>query len=185
MARDNTWANSDGLNVGFGTHTRDYGYLVETGVKGNKHFGQMIISYLGMEDTDAITSANLAFRGVPLPRGSIIVDAVVQGVIAFDSAGDAFTLDIGTYTAGTPTVDDANGIDADIAQAALGVGTVVRCDGASVIHGDDTAPVAVGTVSDDAVYVVAGYEAAAPTVGEAILYLEWITPGLGNDTLAV
>ena len=188
MARDATWANSDGLTVGFGPHTVDLGMLVETGAAGNRHFGQMKLSYLGMEDTDAITTANPAFGGVVLPRGSVIVSAIIQGVVAWDSAGDAFTLDIGTYDAdnsSSATVDDANGIDADIAQAALAVGTMVRCDGASVVHGDDTAAVAVGTTSNSDVVVVAGYEAAAPTAGEAVLYLEWITPLQGDATLAV
>lgn len=190
MARDNTWTNPDGLVVGFGTHATDTGYLTVTSQKGNVYRGQMKIVGANLEDTDSVTAASpgLAPQAATIPRGSVITSAILQTVTAFDSAGDNGTLDIGTYDEDTSsiTVDDADGIDVDIAQSAIdAVGEVVRCDGASVVHGDDTAPVAVGTTSDSDVKVVAAYQTAAFTAGEAILYLEWVQPVEGNTTLAV
>lgn len=190
MAREETWSNQDGLVVGFGTHTPDVGFLTVTGQRDNVYHGEMKITFTGLEDTDSVTSASPGFapQAVRIPRGSVITSAVLQVVTAWDSASDTATLDIGTYDVDTSsiTVDDADGIDVDIAEAAIDtIGEVVRCDGALVIHGDDTAPVAVGTTSNSDVVVIAAYQTEAFTAGEAILYLEWVQPVQGDETLAV
>jgi hypothetical protein len=110
----------------------------------------------------------------------LIHRATLQVVTAFDSAGDAGTLDIGTYSAAA-VVDDADGIDVDIAQSAIdAVGEVVACNGALV-----AGIITVGATSDSDVYVVPAYQTAAFTAGRAVLTIEYSTPSSGNYSLAV
>lgn len=179
--RGGSWTNSDGLLVGFGTREIEKGYLTVTSQKGNRYTGQMVISYSGLEDTDSVTTASpgLSPHAVTIPRGSLITDARLVTVTAFDSAGDAGTLDIGTYSVAA-VVDVADGIDVDIAQGAIdAVGESVACNGALV---GGTVP--VGATSNSDVVVVAAYQTAAFTAGEAVLYLEWVQPVESNSSLA-
>ena len=176
MARNNTWTNSDGLIVGFGTHTEDNNVLALTGSSGTRRtYTIELPDATALEDTDIITVASLGPQHAVIPRGSYIVSAVFSVTTAF-TTGSASTLDIGTYAAagdGSSTGDDvAAGIDADIATTAIdAIGDVVTCDG-SLVGG----ALPVGKVADADCTVVFGFEESAFTAGAGVLTLEVIVP---------
>lgn len=179
--RDATWANPDGLKVGFGTRSVQTNTLVVSGASGAKKSGYMVIDYSGLEDTDSVTAAGISEQSYVIPRGSLITDANFVVHTAF--AGATATLDIGTYDSDLSSIaaDDADGIDVDIAVTAIdAVGDTIQCDGALV-----NAAVLCGATSNSDVVVVAAYQTAAFTAGRGVLYLEWQEPGSGNRTLAV
>lgn len=179
MSRGNTWTNSDGLVVGFGTHSEDNGVLSVADGGTLKTYTIELSAAADLEDTDAITVASIPPQSALIPRGSSIRSATFSVTTVFTSAGAA-TLDIGTYSAAA-VVDDANGIDVDIALTAIdAIGDVVICNGASV-----GGVVPVGSVSNSDVAVVFGFEAAAFTAGAGVLTLEVIVPhGAQGRTLA-
>lgn len=171
MPRDNTWTNSDGLVVGFGTHTEDNGVQAVTGDSGTvRTYTIELPDATLLEDTDSITVASIPPQAVAIPRGSVLNRATLHVTTAFTSAGAA-TLDIGFYSAAA-VVDDANGIDVDIALTAIdAIGDIVICDGALV-----GGVVPLGATSNSDVYVVFGDEAAVYTAGAATLVLEVQVP---------
>ncbi len=180
MSRDTLFVNQDGLTLGFGTHSADNDMLqvVEGGTV--KVYAIEILDATKLEDTDAITAAgSIPPQSVLIPRGSIIRSASFSVTKIFTSGGAA-TLDIGTYSPAA-VVDDANGIDVDIALTAIdAIGDVVVCDGALV-----NGVLPVGAVSDSDVAVVFGFEAAVFTAGAGVLTLEVIVPsGSQGDDLA-
>ena len=186
MSRANTWANSDGLVVGFGLRTDDSHVAAVTGESGTlRTYVIELPDATALEDTDAITVASLPPQSATIPRGSYIKKATLQVKTAFTSAGAA-TLDIGTYAANgdgsSSGDDDADGIDADIALTVIdAIGDVVVCNGASV-----AGVVPVGIVANTDVAVVFGFEAAVFTAGAATLTLEVLVPsGTMGRTLAV
>jgi hypothetical protein len=180
MPRDNTWTNSDGLIVGFGTHTEDNGVGAVTGLSGTQvTYTIELPDATLLEDTDAITVASIPPQSVAIPRGAILNRATFSVTTAFTSGGAA-TLDIGFYSAAA-VVDDANGIDVDIALTAIdAIGDVVVCDGALV-----GGVIPLGATSNSDVFVVFGDEAAVYTAGAGVLTLEMTYPhGSQGRTLA-
>ena len=180
MARNATWTNSDGLVVGFGTHTSDNNVMavVEGGTV--KQYTIDLPDATAIEDTDAITVAgSIPPQSVTIPRGSYIKSASFVVTTAFTSGGAA-TLDIGTYSTAA-VVDVANGIDVDIALSDINaIGEVVACNG-TLVGG----VLPVGGTSNSDVVVVFGDEAAVYTAGAGVLTLEVIVPHGGQGrTLA-
>lgn len=174
MGRDTKWTNSDGLDVGFGTHDADNDVMSATGGT-IKIFTISLPDATALEDTDAVTVASLKQQGAVIPRGSKILSGSFLVTKVF-TTGSASTLDIGTYEAagdGSSTGDDvAAGIDADIATTALdAVGDLVNCDG-SLIGG----AIAVGATADADCTVVFGFEESAFTAGAGVLTLEVLVP---------
>ena len=176
MARNATWTNSDGLVVGFGTHTSDNNVMALATGGTVRQYTIELKDATALEDTDAITVASIPPQSVLIPRGSAIKSATFSVTTAFTSGGSA-TLDIATYSAAA-VVDDGNGIDADIALTAIdAIGDVVVCDGALV-----GGVVPAGATSNSDVAVVFGFEAAAFTAGAGVLTLEVIVPHGGQGT---
>ncbi len=178
MSRSSTWSNSDGLAVGFGTHTKDNDVSAVTSERGSVKTVVMEINGTSVPSTWA--AANVQPQGVLIPRGSIIVDATFQVVTAFTSGGAA-TLNIGTYGgAAFTTADDIDGIDAAVAVAAIdAIGETVQCDGALV-----NTTVAVGATADTDVVLGYNYGTAAYTAGKGILTVMYIEPSGGNTIAA-
>jgi len=174
MSRNEYWANQDGLNVGFGVRTGADGYLVDANSAGIVKSGVMRIVLADLEDTDSVTAVSPGFgRGnaIHLTRGSLIIDANLVTTVVTAGTG---TLDIGTYDfdSSSITVDDADGIDVDIAAADFNaLGEVVQCNGALV-----NALIQVGATSNSDVVVIAAFQTSAFTAGEAELHLKWIEP---------
>ena len=181
MSRDAYWTNEDGLVVGFGT--REVAGNHAAVVSSADGMLEVVLPIIGtqLEDTDSVTAASITGQGAVIPRGALLERAVLHVHEAFDSAGDAGTLDLGTYDADNSaiTVDDADGIDVDILQSAIdAVGDVVVCNGALV-------GAVVGATSNSDVTLVAAYQTAAFTAGKATLVCRFQLPRDFNRSLAV
>jgi hypothetical protein len=178
MARGATWTNSDGLVVGFGTHTVDNDIPVVTAGAGAVK--TLIMEITGVDTVDTITAADIPPQSARIRRGSTILSATLVTTVAWTGAG---TLDIGTWGVGlaTEVVDDADGIDVDIdIDAALAaVGDTVQCNGALV-----NGAVTVGETSNSDCVITASWETAVPTAGKAVLTVQYIEPQY-DATLAV
>lgn len=185
MARGATWTNSDGLVVGFGTHTEDNNVQgVYKGANGEVTVVQEII-LADLPDTFAATNVNP--QDVRIPRGSVIKSAFLQTVVAPTGTG---TLDIGTWGVGlaTEVVDDADGIVADATTAEMGVaGEGILLDGPMIADAATAASTiaTVGATSNSDVVIAASYETAAFTAGKVKLHLTYIPPtGSAGRTIA-
>jgi hypothetical protein len=175
MPRNATWTNSDGLVVGFGTHSVDNNVPAEDAGNGSVKVAKLLITGTSLEDTVTVTS--LPPQAIRLKRGARITRAFLQVVTAFTSGGSA-TLDIGTF-ATDATADDADGIDAAVALTAIdAIGEMVTCDGALV-----GGAVAAGATANSDVVIAASYNTAAFTAGTAILTVEYVEPDF-NKTIA-
>ena len=180
MSRGNTWTNSDGLVVGFGKHSVDNdvpAVLASNG--GAEHTVTCEITLAGLPDTFAAT--NRKPQEVVIPRGSVITSAYV--VVKTAAAGPG-TLDIGLW--GTnDSVDDADGIVADITQAEMDTaGEVHVCDGSLVLDSGGTAAAGVNTVGATAnsdVVIAPSYETSAFTDGVILLTVTYLPPSGSTD----
>ena len=156
MSRGSTWANSDGLIVGFGIHTADNERPGE--VNRNELEREVIVDFT----YDNLPSATDLDGGKHLlPAGSFLVSAslIADGVFT-----DETDLDIG-FEQLDGTDIDADGIDVTLDAAALAAGAVIACDGADV-----------GTVVSATLdaYIVA--TSAAATAGSARLIVRYLPP---------
>lgn len=172
MARGSTWTNSDGLVVGFGTHTEDNDVAAVANTAGRN---VLRVEINGTDLSDTYSASDFKPQDVIIPRGSRIIRASFQVLVAFTSGGAA-TLDIGTFTKGltTDVVDDADGIVADMSIAELtSIGEVHICDGALVGASGQTA---VGATGLGDCVVAPSYETATFTAGRGILTVEYQVP---------
>ena len=186
MSRGSTWTNSDGLVVGFGTHSEDNNVAAVTKSANGRVALKMEITLSGL--SDAFAATNVDPQAVRIPRGSVITDAYLVTKVAAVGTG---TLDIGTWGVGltTEVVDDANGIVDAVATSEMNaVGEVHICDGALVSASGNTAAagiVTVGATSNSDVVIAPSYDTAAFTAGVVLLHLEYIPPsGSAGRTLA-
>tara|TARA_R110000868_G_scaffold40490_7_gene139714 strand:- start:4205 stop:4699 length:495 start_codon:yes stop_codon:yes gene_type:complete len=158
-----TWTNQDGLEVRFNL---DRATVVDSGTLAVSPFKHITKKITGTElpDTDNVAAdADAAF----IPAGSVITRAYVYVTGAF--AGATATMDLGLKLA-AGTAISADGIDADIAVAALdAVGDTILCNGAYVADGNLTG---VRLTAD--AYISASYETAAFTAGQATLVVEYL-----------
>jgi len=185
MGRNATWTNDDGLVVGFGTRTNDNEVSAVVGGKSNTVVIRQVIDLADLEDTDSITIASFSPNAHVIPRGSFVKRATIQATVT-PTTGSTSLLDIGFYDADTSsiTVDDADGIDADVTLAAMTIGDMVDCNGALVGATYKSTVLAVGATSDSDVVVIAGFETAAFTAGQIILTVEYIPPTVVGRTIA-
>lgn len=175
MPRQNTWTNSDGLVVGFGTHSSDNNVPAVVSEAGSVKVLTVLVTGTSIEASASITAASFPPQAAIIKRGAIIQRAKFVTVVPF--TGSSSTLNIGTYAVNTPgTVDDLDGIDATIALTAIdAIGETVVCDGALV-----NGTVGVGATSNSDVQIVFGYGTAAFTAGSGILTVEYIEPSFGR-----
>lgn len=162
MSRDNVWANSDGLAVGFGTRT-----TVKSGsfgVADNGATQKLFLKFRGEDLGDTVSATGDQIVQAPvIPNGATILSATLKVTEAF--VGATAVLDLGLYDKDGTIVDD-DGIDAAVAVAALTLGAEIACDGADI----NTVVATTGGVK-----VGASYDTAAFTAGEAILEVEFAT----------
>ncbi len=183
MSRGNTWSNPDGLVVGFGTHSSDNDVQAEAAGGGLRKSLQMEINGVDLVDTFAI--GQFRPQDIILPRGTIIIRATFQTIVAFSGTGSP-TLDIGTFTKGlaTDVVDDADGLVADMSVAELtSVGEVHVLDGGLIATSGTTA---VGAIGDGNCVIAPSYETDDFEAGKGILTVEYQVPALnsGGQTIA-
>lgn len=179
MARGNTWTNSDGLVVGFGTHSADNGVSAVVGGSGaGKVLQVKLEDATALEAVGSLTAASFKPQDVIIPRGSRILEASFTVTTAF-TTGASGALNIGTNlgnadNSGNYTADDENGIDAAIAVTALdAVGATVACDGA-LVGGVTTC----GAASTSDVRICFGYTTGVFTAGAGVLTVRYIEPSL-------
>lgn len=179
MSRANTWTNSDGLVVGFGTHTEDNNVgAVAQGANGEV----TIVKEITLADLpDTYAATNTPPQEVAIPRGSVIKSAFLQTVIAPTSAATNATLDIGFWSKGlaTEVVDDADGLVADATIAEMGVaGEGIQLDGPMIADAATAASTiaTAGATSNSDVVVAASYETEVFTAGVVKLHLTYIPP---------
>lgn len=178
MSRGSTWTNSDGLVVGYGTHTKDNDVAAVTSERGSVK--TLVMEINGTSVPTSWAAANVSPQAVVIPRGSIITKSTFQVVVPFTSGGAA-TLSIGTYggTAYT-TTDVAAGIDSAIALTAIdAIGETVQNDGTLV-----AGTIAVGATADTECVVGYTYGTAAFTAGKGVLTVQYIEPSGGNTIAA-
>lgn len=127
----NPWINDDGLRVRFGNVLSKQAKVGGPRTSGTRKELRVIL------DTNEapLNSTTVDFLGEPtaaLPEGAYIESALLVVTTAFDSAGDAATLSIGTAQQDATTID-ADGFDVAIAETALDTaGKEVALDGAHV-----------------------------------------------------
>lgn len=185
MARNATWSNSDGLVVGFGTHTEDN--EVSSVYQSANGIVTVQAEYTLANLVDTFAQTNVKPQDVLIPRGSIIKSAIMHCLVTPDSSGDNATLDIGTWGAAhaTPAADDVDGLVADATQAEIGtIGQASILDGPLIA--DSVAAVAgVGATSDSDVVICLSYETTAFTAGKIRLVVEYYPPsGSASRVLA-
>lgn len=179
MSRAATWTNSDGLVVGFGTHSADNDVAAVDAGRGRVK--TMSIKIVGTDLVNTPTDATFPPQAAQIKRGSRILRATLTATTAWTGTG---TLNIGTWgrgTLATPVLDDIDGIDAtiDIDAALAAVGDSVSCDGALV-----NGAVTVGETSNSDCIISYQWATAVPTAGEATLTVEYVEP-VYDDPLAV
>ena len=181
MSREATWTNSDGLVVGFGTHSVDNDVAAVRG--GTEKTLEVEYDLATLSDTFAAT--NVKPQDVIIPRGSVFVEGYLTTLVA--ATGSSSTLDIGTWgvNASTPVVDDADGLVADVTIAEMtSIGEVHVLDGALIATAGTTA---AGAISDSDVVIAPSYETSAFTAGRVRLTVKYIVPAgsTGGRILAV
>ena len=184
MARDATWTNSDGLVVGFGTHSVDND-VAAVQAHGGKHIQKVRINLADV--LTAATNASIPPQAAQIPRGSIVTDAYVQTIVA--AAGSSSTLDLGMWGRGslaTPVVDDADGLASGITLARMStVGEIISLKsdafaGAYIAQldtgGTTVVGTPVGTVALADCVISAEWNTAAFTAGVIEVTVEYLPP---------
>lgn len=128
-----TWYNNDGLFIRFGTEEAK---KTKVGEYGDYDPGSIHLVQVRLDYTDMTALAKTVHRAVRLPGANsqtcFLKKAEVFIEEAFDSAGNAFTLEIGLDEV-DGDIFDADGIDTAIAETAIdAVGDTVVCDGARI-----------------------------------------------------
>lgn len=147
MARQNTWINEDGLEVGFGTRNTVNADAGEVHTLG-------LVKQLKCDINFADLGSAVTQKMMEIPTDAAIVSALFSCNETFDTA-----IEIGTYDSASVAID-ADGLVTTLAHAA---GTVATGAGALI-----------GTAATEANYVVAIATAAAPTTGRGQLVVEYV-----------
>jgi len=184
MSRNTVWENSDGLAVGFGTHSADNESSSVTAE------GEVVTVKQEIDLTvlaDAATALTASPQAHVIPRGSFLMDATIQTVIAATSSGSG-TLDIGTWSRGkaSEVVDLANGIvDAVTVAEMTTIGEIHLCDGAMLPLASGVTG-QVGLISDSDVVIAPSYDTGAFQTGVILFVLRYRKPfGSAGRTIAV
>jgi hypothetical protein len=171
MSRAATWVNSDGLTVGFGTHSDDNDVAAVDSGRGK--IKTMTVEITGTDLVNTPVDTTFPPQAAQIPEGSRILRAHLTATSAWTGTG---TLNIGTWGRGdltTPALDDVDGIDqtVDIDVALAAVGDTVACNGALV-----GGAVSVGETSNSDCIISYQWATAVPTAGTAELTVEYLEP---------
>jgi hypothetical protein len=187
MSRGNTWTNSDGLVVGYGTHSEDNNVsAVHAGANGVR---TITAEYTLVDLSDTFAATNVNPQDARIPRGSVIQSAYIHTLVT-PTTGSTSTLDIGLWGVGlaTEVVDVADGIIADASITEMDIiGSVIQCDGAYIADSATAASTqyAVGAVSESDCVLAPSYETAVFTAGKVRVVVNFIPPsGSSGRTLA-
>ena len=125
------WKNSDGMRVAFGLEQAELCRVGAPTQAGTIKTLECDIVYTEM----AAFGTQQFLNNVPtacVPAGCLLLGASLEIIVAFDSAADALTLDLGMAKQDGTDID-IDGIDAAVAQADIdAVGDTVATDGALI-----------------------------------------------------
>lgn len=161
MARQATWVNEDGLEVGFGTRDSKNPHLATVQTEGNVEIASMVLDY---DTLPAAAGTAPNAKDFAIVGESVITRAYLRVTDAFTSGGTT-TLDIGLVNAAGTAIDQ-DGLDAAIAKAALTAGAVIELDGALI--GDS-----IGSADG---YISTATGSGPWTAGQAVLTIEYVRP---------
>lgn len=165
MARQATWVNEDGLEVGFGTRDSKNPHLATVQTEGNVEIASMVLDY---DTLPAAAGTAPSVKSFAVPADSVITRAYLRVTTAFTSGGTT-TLNVGFVNAAGTAIDQ-DGLDAAIAKAALTDGAVIEMDGALV--GDN--------IGDADGYISTSTGSGPWTAGQAVLTIEYVRPMPGS-----
>jgi hypothetical protein len=127
-----SWLNSDGLYIKYGQTESatitggEYAAMSE----GSMHYIEFEIT---PEVLNTLTGPIFLSDTLLLPGDCFLFKAEFEVEVAFDSTGEAATVDFGLYDTDRTTAYDEDGIDAAIAEADIdAVGDTIACNGALV-----------------------------------------------------
>lgn len=188
MARNSTWANPDGLRIGYGTHPSDNAGFFEVARAGDYLVIQGYVVAATLVDTYAATSYPMRGGEATIPRGSIAMRGSAQAVVACTTSSAA-TYDIGTWSRGlaTEAVDVADGLVADITTAELTpIGETHQLDGTMIVAAASSTAISVGATSNSDCVIAPSWEETVPTAGTILITVEFLTPfGAAGRTISV
>lgn len=181
MSRNSTWANPDGLQVGFGPHTLDTN--IPRVIAGPGHIKTLTLEITGVGLTaTAPAITDFPAQASKIKRGSRIISAAFVPTVGF--TGAAAVLNIGTYKDTSDVAvaaDVSNGImtAANGALANLTLGAVQVCSG-TLVNGS----IVAGATSDSDVYIGVFTTGAAFTAGVGTLTISYVEPLYNVATFA-
>lgn len=159
-----TWTNSDGLRIVYGTDEATAGKAGAQNLLGTYHVLEAKIVFGDIASTGTILDHNLV-----IPKNARIDKVEVITTTAWDSAGDAFVLNVGTIqkssTTGAETELDYDGLVAALPQASMDPAG----DWATVDVNHTYKGAQIGTTLSVNGYLCFDYDTAAPTAGAAIV----------------
>ena len=188
MSRNATWTNSDGLVVGFGTHSEDNN--VSGVYKGANGEVTIVAEYTMANLVDTFAAVNVNPQDARIPRGSMIKSAYIHNIIAPVSGGGG-TFDLGLWGVdlATEVVDVADCLVADVTVAEFGLlGEAIQLDGVAIADAATAASTVatVGSVSNSDCVLAPSYETAVFTAGVIKVIVTYIPPaGSAGRTIVV
>lgn len=161
-----TWTNTDGLHLKFGTAKTELASLGHYRHDGPKNVIEIVLDYAQMP---AVASNSVVIdRTQVLPTGSIVEAVEIINKTAFDSAGDAMTLNIGWID-----LDETSNADVD-AFVVAATQTELN-DGGTNIAGWVGAEV-LGSPTTTAKKLTWEVDTAAATVGAGVVRIYYSHP---------
>lgn len=161
--RTGIWKNSDGMRVAFGLEQTEQARVGSPAQSGSLKVLEVDLVF---GDLPAFGSTTAFVNNTPtacVPAGALLKSAILTTVVAFDSAADAMTMDLGMAKQDGTDID-IDGIDAAVAQAAIDAeGESVTCDGALI-----------GTIMAFDSYPSVRLNTATATAGKAKLILTYL-----------
>ena len=184
MSRSATWTNSDGLVVGFGTHSEDNEVAaVYPGAGGIVTVVQEIdmASLPAFANESRTAYPNASGQEHVIPRGSVFLGGEILVLVA--CTGTSADADFGTWGA---VVDDSNGFKDSVLVATVAeVGDVLILDGDLIADADDSNLAVAGAVSNSDVVITGSYTTAY-TAGRIRLTVRYAPPtGSAGRVIAV
>lgn len=164
MSRASTWANADGLSVGFGAHDSSNENAATIRTEGNVELWQFPINY----DNLATIGTAPSSKSIPIPANATILRGNLHVTEAFLGGTN---IDFGLMNSAGTAIDD-DGLDVAVLTAALTLNAVIDFDGALIGANVGTADAYFGTV------VTGTY-----TAGKGIVTVEYVRPMPDSDAL--
>lgn len=170
------WVNADGLRVKFPTEHKVKGAAGEFNMLSSTHVTEFILDYADIVLAIDGTNVYILDYDTVFPNGTTFEKIEVVTEVAWDSVGDAFTLDLGVVARSNfTTITDNDGLLAALPQSVM--------DSLGAVHttviGDSTPGTTTyaGTLLDEALsvdaVVCANWDGAAPTAGKSRIRIYW------------